>query len=693
MLNRVFLQRQKPQMHCTINRLRLASVTAIALCGAVFLNTGAFAAGTQTAHSPVGMSDPTIAFGLMATSDWTDAMPFLNHVKLMRPWIGHAEGIWDAMSYEEIKAGGYLDEHGWLKKIPPGLTSVGTIWDWSNSDPSYGAKASRLGRYVLSYSGRGSIRVWGDKIKVISSDQGRIVFDNISGGMMAFSISQTDPRGVGDYIRDISVVKNEYLPLFRVGATFNPDWLNAIKDARTVRFMDWLNTNGSTRKDWSEISQPDDATWAVKGVPVDVMIQLANEIGADPWFNMPAQASDDFVRQFATHVRDRLSPDLVAHVEYSNETWNWAFDQSHWLRAQADAEWKNSDSDAYIQYGAMRATQVANIWDDVFGDQAATRVNNILAVQTGNEYAAEKELTAPAWAAADPEHFIPPHTVFDSLAITTFFGIETVLNKEMRRELLGKIREPDFDTTAWLSERLMDPDYKGSIPQVEDDWKRMKKLAQTYDLKLIAYEGGQHVHHSFAVEDLDKNQLKVLTEFLTTYVRSPEMGELYNNLWDRWSKVSDGPFMHYGDVGHPTRWGSWGLVASLRDSNPRAGIVQQRNKDATSWFGDGGGERYQQGVIRIAANLGETLVGTDKTDFLIGGPGDDTLIPAKGHDGVNGQMGEDILVLIGLPDEYTITSEAGGYRIRGKDEDVLAVGVEKVRYGDGQEMPMENVTQ
>ena len=44
----------------------------------------------------------------------------------------------------------------------------------------------------------------------------------------------------------------------------------------------------------------------VNGMSVEYMVQLANDLDADPWFNMPHLADDTFVRNFATHVRDHL---------------------------------------------------------------------------------------------------------------------------------------------------------------------------------------------------------------------------------------------------------------------------------------------------------------------------------------------------------------------------------------------------
>ena len=280
------------------------------------------------------------------------------------------------------------------------------------------AAESRAGVYVLTYEGEGTIQITLGA-KVLSSEPGRIVFENPTGTTMGFNITATDPAGTGNYIRDISVVPEKYEALAETGELFNPDWLAVVQDARELRFMDWMKTNSSTMTDWADRPQVGDATWATDGVPVEVMVQLANQTGTDPWFNMPAQASDDYIRQFATYVRDHLDPGLKAHVEYSNETWNWAFQQTQWLADQATAAWGEGTN---LDYFAKRATETALIWDEVFGAQADARVENVLAVQNGSAWWLDRILNDPIWAAHEPDSYVSPASVFDAVAVTTYFG-------------------------------------------------------------------------------------------------------------------------------------------------------------------------------------------------------------------------------------------------------------------------------
>ncbi len=647
-----------------------------AVLSGLFVGSSAYAASVGAVE---GLSDPTLAFNLTPISDYSTETPFLDIARTMRPWVGHEGSTYNAMTFQQLQDGGYLDGSGWLKEIPEGLDSVGTVWGGSVTAGSAAAEA-RAGVYVLTYEGEGTIEMT-LAAHVLSSEPGRIVFENTTGKPMGFNITSTDPSGTGNYIHDISVVPQEYEALAQTGELFNPEWLAVVQDTREFRFMDWMEINDSTVSDWADRPQLGDATWMNQGVPVEVMVQLANQTGTDPWFNIPAQASDDYIRQFATYVRDHLDPSLKAHVEYSNETWNWSFDQTKWLDAQAKATWGEGTN---LDYFAKRATETALIWDQVFGTQADARVENVLAVQTGSDRLLDRILNDPIWAAHEPDNYVSPASVFDAVAVTTYFGAKTVADSDLRQELLDVLKDPTVDATAWLAAKLLDPAYGKSIPKVVASWADTKAIVDKYGIDLIAYEGGQHVQQSFGIRDMSDADLATLTDFLSGFVRSPQMADLYAQLWDAWAKISDGPFMQYGDVAAPSKYGSWGLLSAIGDDNPRADLLFNYNATKDSWFGDGGGTRYQQGVIKIASDAGETLTGTQKADFLVGGAGNDTFLPGAGSDGINGGAGTDTVILAGRVQDYSIAKEANGYRLTGPSTSTFVTNVENFKFDNGQ---------
>ncbi|MEZ5448474.1 MAG: hypothetical protein R3E89_05505 [Thiolinea sp.] len=186
----------------------------------------------------------------------------------------------------------------------------------------------------------------------------------------------------------------ERLALDRNSIIFNPDYLRFLKDFKVIRTMNFMeasprNTACFAYTDeayyacltqpfhWSDRAKLSDASWGgsartpllqryARGVPLEVAVELANQLNREPWFNIPHNASDDYVRRYARYVRDHLQPDLKVHLEYSNETWNGIFWAALYVREQGKALDSNPYRAGY-KYYATRAVEVFNIWYEEFG--------------------------------------------------------------------------------------------------------------------------------------------------------------------------------------------------------------------------------------------------------------------------------------------------------------------------------------
>ncbi|WP_263733441.1 hypothetical protein [Defluviimonas sp. WL0002] len=628
--------------------------------------------------------DPVLAFNLADVADWGSAMPFLDVARTMRPFFAGDRQNWETVTHDELVLGGYLDARGWPRRFPPGARIFRAGFDWSENSQ---AKASRAGRYVLTYEGTGRVEL-GGSAAVVLSEPGRIVFDNPEGTGFWIEILETDPHATGDYIHGLSIVREDRLPLFRAGAIFNPDWLQVIDDARQLRFMDWMKTNGSDIEHWDDRPQLQDATWAHKGVPLEIMVRLANEVGAEPWFTLPHQADDDYVRAFAASVRDLLDPRLKVRVEFSNEVWNGGFRQFYWVDRRARDEWGR---EAGIYYHAKRATEMALIWEDVFGADAPARLINVLAGQAVNSWLTEELLTAGVWQEEEPDAYVRPADVFEEFAVTTYFGYDIIGDPDIRDVLRAKLKDSSQQAAAWLTRRMQDPDVRDSIPGTMDFLARQRQVADRYGLRLTAYEGGQHLHQLYAIEGLSEQEVDQFTDFMRDYVRSADMGALYEALWKGWEKVGQGPFMQFTEVDGASKWGSWGLYAYLGDTTPRSEVIRKLSADGGSWWGDGGGPQFQYGVIRSAGASAGPLIGTPEEDYLIGDAGDDRFIPGAGSDGLNGGDGDDRIVLSGVAQDYSAHPHGEGLLLSGPEGDDYLVDIETAEFANGQTLPVTDL--
>jgi hypothetical protein len=503
-----------------------------------------------------GPEQPALGMGLAGIADWSAQVPFIDQMKSARPWVAHTPDTWGAWSFEDLQAGGHLGEGGWVTEMPAGADRVETFI--LNEMPA--AARSLAGRYLLTWEGRGEIDVWG-RVERVDARPTRISFDYAPGpGAVVLTLHEIDPA---DPIRNIRVVREDHLPLVEAGEIFNPDWLRLVEGFRSLRFMDWMDSNHSTQADWAERPLPGDFSWAWRGVPVEVMVALANRAGADPWFNMPHLATDDYVRGFAGIVRDGLRPGLVAWVEYSNEVWNFQFGQSQWAIEAARERWGTEENGAWMQLMGLRAAEVMGIWTEVFGAEAEARLVRVIGLQAGWMGLEEAALEAPLVQA---EGLPAPHEAFDAYAITGYFGGELV-NEETERQVTRMMGRRD--PVARAVEMIED----GSFEQlVEEIFPYHAEVAARYGLQLVAYEGGTH-----AVAYPPLNEDEALVDFLNEVNYSPELAALYARMLAEWQAVGGGLFTVYLDVQMPSRWGAWGTLRHLDDMTARWATVAAHN--------------------------------------------------------------------------------------------------------------------
>jgi cysteine-rich repeat protein len=144
-------------------------------------------------------------------------------------------------------------------------------------------------------------------------------------------------------------------------ATMTANW-----DAGHLPTSDYYTVEEYAMRNWSNRTQDGNFTLGLgtkQSIPIEMLVDLSNKAHANPWVNMPAEATDDYVRQFAIYMRDHLDSDRKIYLEYANEYWNGGYPGARWSEAKG-AEWGID----YRQYAAYRSVQVFRIWNDVFNE-------------------------------------------------------------------------------------------------------------------------------------------------------------------------------------------------------------------------------------------------------------------------------------------------------------------------------------
>lgn len=465
----------------------------------------------------------SLSMNLAGPADWSSELPFVDMFRYSRPWISQQEGkAWGQGPKLDI------DEHGWVRKLPPNAWAETVITSLNGHYPG--------GNYTVLYDGKGRIE-FNEVATILSQTPGRMVIRvDPKRGSWFLRLRETQPANP---VRNIRLIMPGHEKTYRTDP-FRPEFLRRWKGVSCLRFMDWMGTNNSTIEKWEDRPRLDDASWAVKGIPAEILVSLANRIGADAWFCMPHRADDGYVRNFAKLVKASLRPSIRAYVEYSNEVWNSGFQQCEYAgKMGLAAKIGEKPWDAGWRFYARRSTQMFKIWERVFG--GSKQLVRVMATQSVNPYISEQELNFEGAA---------KHT--DALAIAPYFGFTPSPESKPSSEEVSK----------WNLDQVFRHVESISLPEAFKAMDDQKKCADKYGIALIAYEGGQHLVGVAGGENNDR-----LTELFLAANRDPRMGHVYTRYLDHWKIVGGGMFGNFSSIGGWSKWGSWGLM-EFEDENP-----------------------------------------------------------------------------------------------------------------------------
>jgi hypothetical protein len=552
-----------------------AAATAIAVAGTAPIRSGLGAAKVDVGsdRSPTNLTAGHFAVGtnLDGLAYWSSATPIIDLTKASNPWLMQTVNRWDTK--EPVAQ----DQFGWVRSLPtasdpePRMAGLIVLRD-------AGTAAPPNGRYVLLHDGEGTM-IGMIGTKVLDAAPGRMLIQAADNGWLHLQITATDPKHNGNYLRNLRIIAQDRLAAYHAGEIFNPGWLETVRGFQAFRFMDWMATNSLFRPDgsavvlsssgegalsaaqlrWVDRPQMGDAFWN-RGVPVEAMVRLANQTGADPWFNMPINASDDYVRGFASYVRRHLGTARKVHVELSNEVWNWSFVQAHYANARAEQEWGKGAN--RMEWYGKRAAEIGLIWNTVFGEAVRGgdpgRVRIVYNTQFVYKGMETPGLETPSWRDARGRQRRAAD-YFDEYAVTGYYG-GGLSEDGNAHEVMSWWRQPDGGFGRAL-QALREGIEKTNAPL----YAYHGEQARRYGLDLVTYESGFGERTPISQHGNDE-----YTNFLVALQRRPEIYDLEMRNAAAFRRAGGSLFMNFGLIGKPGKWGSWSALESVEQrTSPR----------------------------------------------------------------------------------------------------------------------------
>lgn len=448
--------------------------------------------------------DRGLGINLHGIRYWSPTLPFADIFRQAGGWVPQRAGQQAWNTGETLD----LDAEGWVRSLTPGQEAA-TVVATGGRYPA--------GRYRVTHDGEGELFL-GLDARIVGKRGRDLLAEVKPKASVILKVMATNPanpvRNIRMYLPGIDPAKCDL--------TFNRDYLEYLDGFKVIRFMDWANTNLNDTSDWLDRTLPGHATQDRKtGVALEYMIQFAEELDANPWFNVPHGANDRYVREMAHLIKERVGPDRKIYVEYSNEVWNTVFPQYRYAAAEA-ARLRLADADAFY---LRRALEVFRIFEEVFGGSG--RIVRVLAGQAANTHRGQRLLSPP-----------DIHQRIDAYAIAPYFGHAAQLQSPGDRT--GPADLPVEEVMGRLD---------ASLAETREIIRANVALARKAGVALIAYEGGQHVTNPPGRDD-----------FCAAINRHPGMEALYGRYLELWERETGGALMTlFADLSTYGRSGCWGL--------------------------------------------------------------------------------------------------------------------------------------
>ena len=540
-----FIQFDRPEIPDSIQGLNLGLLASdLQLLSFLGENVNAPIPLPPTTDSPM-----EIGMNLSSIVDWNSAWTFTDMARTMRSW----RNLGLNLETNESMSGSTLfdlelDENGWPMETHQTVNESGQTIIQEYVSPILTGNVNPAGIYRAEWDGEALVLLPG-VIEQGVTPEGRnyALLDLAENQNARLRVLDINPA---NYFRNFNLWMPEYNGQSFVGqvwqpgddfSPFHPLFLERLAPFGTLRFMDWMETNLSDVVTWEDRARISDATYFAgsnpdefhNGVAPEYMMELSNSLDANPWFNMPHQADESFVRQFAEMARDTLNPDLTIYVEWSNEIWNFAngFDSSRWIQEQLMLP-ENAGMNRY-EFAADQIQEDFAIWEDVFAGQE-DRLVRVVAGQQANE-----NVLASLLANMDGN--------FDAISVTAYSGL--------RQDQLVTF---DESTTADdIINSLLDI----SIPWSLEHLAEHQALANEYseilgrEIDLVTYEGGSHPS---AYDTPAQNAAHEAS-------LSPRMYDVYQSLLNGAQQIGVDLYNQFNFTGGgaPARWGDWGLLHTM----------------------------------------------------------------------------------------------------------------------------------
>ncbi len=407
--------------------------------------------------------------------------------------------------------------------------------------------------------------------------------------LINFSGTVNPASATGAGVTNVKLIQPGYAA--NTTQVFTNQMLSALQPFNSIRYLNTDGANGYTEQldssghlvqvQWSQRTLPDarsqiSASNAEPGEAWEWEVALANASNTDMWINIPANASDDYVKQLASLIQNGdtvdgvsyagLNPNLHVYLEYSNEVWGGIYNP-YAVNMEAAKEEVAAGGSVLNADGTTDPTALAN---RRYLERTMQIVNDFRSV-VGADPTYSRIRPVLGWQEDNWQYYTQNLPWFDAtfgLAKNYFYGLGDATY----------MSASDYSSATSILNSLA-ADETQAIASAAN----YSTIATYYGMKSIAYEGGPSLSGTstagqnalLATRDPRMEQI-VFQHYVDWYAAGGDMADFYNGPFGALSPQYEWSTAEFSQMSNPSaspRYKGLADVAAAAAVTPTAGTA------------------------------------------------------------------------------------------------------------------------
>ncbi len=452
------------------------------------------------------------------------------------------------------------DAQGWPEADAQIVVLDERVNQWFNGPDPNAAQPDIGGTYHLSFQGNATVtpdwlqnytvqnQVYNAATNTTTAD---LVVQHNSYAMLYIDFRNTvnPSSATGAGVSSVKLIQPGYAA--DTTQIFTNTMLNDLAPFTALRYLNIDQANGYnpvddasgklTPLDWSQRRLPDASSQTSgpgePGEAWEYMVALANATNTDMWINIPAPATDDYVKQLANLIKNGdtvdgvtyagLKPNLKVYLEFSNEVWGGS-PLPYTYNMESAKEQVAAGNSPLNNDGSTDQW----IWAQRNYLEQTMRITNDFRSVMGADPDYDKIRPVLGWAEGYYQYYSSTFPWFEKT-----FGAPSQYFYGMGNAIYDAAT--DYSSVTNLISSLTQ-----GLAQQAIEMKQFSAVANSYGLKTVAYEGGPDAGSApdqaggqvaLAASRDPRMEALVVQEYNTWYAGGGDLAMFYDGPWDNYT--------------------------------------------------------------------------------------------------------------------------------------------------------------